>query len=167
MRLCLIKCAVHTPLSLARRSEHKPAGPTSGPSDWNMTYYGWHEVENGTPKDWQSVIAKEPLDRQVVHKIDFYWDAAAPTARVPADFFAVVATSKCELDSGMYELTSSSDDGMRLFIDDKAVIDEWHPRPATQSSIKLPLNAGEHSFRIEYFENGGGAVLQFAIRRLY
>ncbi|MDQ3395561.1 MAG: PA14 domain-containing protein, partial [Bacteroidota bacterium] len=54
-----------------------------------------------------------------------------------------------------------SDDGSRLFIDDKLVIDHGGFHAMEPKDGEMNLDAGKHSFRVEYFQAGGGKGLSF------
>ncbi len=65
--------------------------------------------------------------------------------------------------SATYTLAVRGDDGFRLFIDGKNVIDLWGDHAAMLRTVKMPLEAGkEYDIRLEYYENGGDAVIAFA-----
>jgi beta-glucosidase len=52
----------------------------------------------------------------------------------------------------------TTDDGVRVSIDGKLVVDSWHDRGAGSDLINLSMVAGkEYDLRLEYYENGGGA----------
>ena len=56
----------------------------------------------------------------------------------------------------------SGDDGYRLLLNDKEIIDSWKPQSETTNKYKLRMEAGKaYKIRIEYFESIGGAVLKF------
>lgn len=55
---------------------------------------------------------------------------------------------------------ASADDGIRIFVDDKAVFDDWNAHTVTDSTGQVTLTAGR-ALRIEYFQIDGPA--QFAI----
>jgi beta-glucosidase len=55
--------------------------------------------------------------------------------------------------------------GYRLFVDDKLAIDNWNQARALVSQIKMPLQAGGHKIRLEYFVHGGGPGVRFGIIR--
>ena len=79
----------------------------------------------------------------------------------PNDNFSVrwEGTLKTEY-SSEYTFYTVSDDGVRLFVDDQLIINQWKPQPATESAGKIKLQANkEYSIRIEYFEEGGGEVM--------
>jgi hypothetical protein len=53
------------------------------------------------------------------------------------------------------------DDGARLFIDDQLVIDDWNISSTRTRTVQQVLS-GSKRLRIEYFENGGNAQVQFS-----
>ncbi len=63
--------------------------------------------------------------------------------------------------SGFWTLSTTSDDGSRLFLNGVLAVDNDGVHGMTTRSATLPLAAGKHAIRIEFFENGGGAGLQF------
>ncbi|WP_406289854.1 LamG-like jellyroll fold domain-containing protein [Streptomyces sp. NBC_00209] len=62
-------------------------------------------------------------------------------------------------EDGDYTFSASGDNGFRLFIDGKAVIDHWEPDwDNEQTSKPISLKAGEaHEFKLEMFQDTGGA----------
>jgi beta-glucosidase len=66
--------------------------------------------------------------------------------------------------TGEYTFNIQGDDGFRLFVDDKAVIEQWQYQGESLSHKKLKLEAGRHyKIRIEYFEGTGQAKIGFGI----
>ncbi len=61
--------------------------------------------------------------------------------------------------SDFWTLSTSSDDGSRLWLDDQLVVDNDGLHGMVTRSATLPLEAGMHEIRLEFFENGGGAGL--------
>lgn len=62
--------------------------------------------------------------------------------------------------SGTYTIAVRGDDGYRLFLDGKPVIDLWTDHAATLRTVKMDLTAGtEYDVRLEFYENAGGAVI--------
>ncbi|MFJ1928521.1 LamG-like jellyroll fold domain-containing protein [Streptomyces sp. NPDC088131] len=60
---------------------------------------------------------------------------------------------------GDYTFAASGDNGFRLYIDGKVVIDHWEPDwDNEQTSEPIALRAGEtHAFKLEMFQDTGGA----------
>ncbi|MDR2844451.1 MAG: glycoside hydrolase family 3 C-terminal domain-containing protein [Candidatus Symbiothrix sp.] len=67
--------------------------------------------------------------------------------------------------SGTYTFAFTSDDGCRLFIDDKKVIDSWHNRNISTDTLQINLEAGK-DYRIcaEYFDNRDMAIAHLSWR---
>jgi mono/diheme cytochrome c family protein len=65
--------------------------------------------------------------------------------------------------AGEYQFFLSSDDGSRLKIDGKQVVEYDGIHPADQRRGKVKLDAGIHPLRIEYFEKGGEEVLSLDV----
>ncbi len=66
--------------------------------------------------------------------------------------------------SGATQFLFRADDGCRLFLDDKLIIDEWKDSAATTHSATVDLQAGQpHQLRAEYYQSGGNAVAQLRI----
>jgi beta-glucosidase len=91
--------------------------------------------------------------------VNFEWAMGSPDASIPVDHFSARWTGKLvPKNSGTYTLGFSSDDGVRLYLDGKLLIDSWFDRGATLDAVTLKLEA-EHQYdlRIEYYENEGWA----------
>jgi hypothetical protein len=63
--------------------------------------------------------------------------------------------------SGNYIFTIGSDDGVKLWIDDVLLLDQWIGRAYTEDSVTVNLSAGNHKFRLDYFEGVDVAHLKF------
>ena len=64
--------------------------------------------------------------------------------------------------SGQYTFTFAGDDGYRLFIDDKPLIDEW-AHPNSSRSAQIDLEAGKsYDLRAEFFQAGGEVRAQLS-----
>ena len=65
------------------------------------------------------------------------------------------------LPAGRYTFTTTSDDGVRFYVNDKLVINAWTPMRGTRSAtIELP--GGTTAIRLEYFERTGAANVRLA-----
>jgi hypothetical protein len=97
---------------------------------------------------------------QVDFNVDFDWGTGGPAVLGGiTDSFAVRWTGALLITTpGEYTFYSVTDDGARLSIDGVTVIDRWVDQGPTEHAGTVPLTAGEHALRFEYFENAGGAV---------
>lgn len=65
---------------------------------------------------------------------------------------------------GLYLFGLTSDDGSRLIIDGKTVVDLDGDHPAIEHGTQLSLDAGLHSLRIEFFEAEGKEALEVSVQ---
>jgi fibronectin type 3 domain-containing protein len=67
---------------------------------------------------------------------------------------------------GSYTFRTTTDDGVRLWINDQLVIDRWIDQAATDwdGSINLPANT-RVNVRMDYYEQGGGAFARLGWRQ--
>ena len=84
-------------------------------------------------------------------------------AGVPAAKWAAVATTAFVLDSGTYTLRTISDDGVRVWLDDRLVIDDWKPHESRVDTA--PIAPGRHALRVEYYQVDGWTELHVDVVR--
>ena len=92
------------------------------------------------------------------------WDTGSPSPLLPADFFSARWTSVQNLGAGTYQITVRADDGVRVFVNGTAYINEWRPSPGNIYTAAVTLPAGQHTFVVEYFEATGAAYLQYDLK---
>ncbi len=92
--------------------------------------------------------------------VDFDWLNGSPDPSIPPDQFSVRWTGEVQpVFSEMYTFNTSSDDGIRLWVNNVVVINNWTDHPPTHDSGSIALTANtKYSIRLEFYENGGGAV---------
>ena len=98
--------------------------------------------------------------------VDFDWGSDSPDPLVDPESFSVRWVGQIEsLDrSGTYQFTVQSNDGVRLFVDDKVVIDSWRSGVGNnQGSVELEA-LRRYSFILEYFEESGNALISLSWR---
>jgi len=79
----------------------------------------------------------------------------------PKDNFSVQWDGKLKVDhTGEYTFYIIADDGVRFYLNDSLLIDQWQPQPATEFTGKLNIQENqEYTIRIEYFEEGGDETM--------
>ncbi|MCK5225077.1 MAG: glycoside hydrolase family 3 C-terminal domain-containing protein [Planctomycetes bacterium] len=109
-------------------------------------------------------LSGEPTVRKIDATVDFDWGVDSPSASINSDGFSVRWTGKLTPEkTGEYELAATNDDGSRLFLDDKLLIDDWTDHGTETHSVKVTLEAGrEYDIRFEYYEKFGGAVAKLS-----
>ena len=85
--------------------------------------------------------------------INYNWGLGTPTAGFPADFFSVRWVRNLNLNAGRYRFTVIADDGVRLWVNNILVIDQWRVQPATRYTVEVDVAGGAIPIKMEYFEN--------------
>jgi beta-glucosidase len=107
----------------------------------------------------------KPAFSRADQHVDFHWGEGSYREGGPADHFAVRWTGyfvpQAEDD---YRFYVSADDGVRLYINSKLVIDDWRRHGETLNTYLMHLQVGKsYEIRLEYFENVGSATVRFGI----
>ncbi|HEX8422814.1 MAG TPA: PA14 domain-containing protein, partial [Pyrinomonadaceae bacterium] len=92
--------------------------------------------------------------------LNFDWGSGAPHASMGSETFAVQWTGQVvPRYSETYTFYTHSDDGVKLWVNQQLLIDNWMDHAFTENSGQITLVAGrQYDIRVEYFENYGGAV---------
>ena len=69
------------------------------------------------------------------------------------DSFSARWTRKADLEAAIYRFHVIVDDGARLWVDDRLVIDDWRDGAARELTADYPLAQGQHSLRLEFYEH--------------
>lgn len=107
-------------------------------------------------------LSGEPVLIRVDQTIDFDWDQGGPDPSVGTDHFSVRWTGKLKAPrSGTWQIGVTADDGIRLYLDGKLLIDDWTDHTATTYLTSVQFKAEkEYDINIEYYENGISSVMQ-------
>jgi GH43 family beta-xylosidase len=94
--------------------------------------------------------------------VNFDWGTGRPEAVVPTDSFSVRWMGSVRpAFSETYTFQTISDDGVRLWVNHQLLLDNWTVHARTTNLSAIPLVAGQlYDLRMDYFENGGGAVAE-------
>ncbi|MGQ9626278.1 MAG: PA14 domain-containing protein [Anaerolineae bacterium] len=92
--------------------------------------------------------------------INFDWGTGSPAPGIPQDRFSVRWTRTLDLPASDYIFTVTVDDGVRLWVDGRLVIDQWRDQPIATYSSRVSLSAGHHVIQMEYYENIDRAVVR-------
>jgi hypothetical protein len=123
---------------------------------------GWERIVGG--ETWRGEyydnrkLESSPVLVRDDSAIDFDWDTGSPDPAVPADNFSVRWTRSVGFVAGTYRFFTSTDDGVRLFVDGSLLIDAWYDQklPNTHTG-DVYLSAGQHTVVVEYYEHGDKA----------
>ncbi|HEY0304788.1 MAG TPA: right-handed parallel beta-helix repeat-containing protein, partial [Longimicrobiales bacterium] len=95
-------------------------------------------------------------------RLDYMW--YRPTIEgLPQAKFGAIATANVNLGPGVYTLRTISDDGIRVWVDDKLAIDNWKAHGSEVNAVEIP--PGRHTLRVEYYQVDGWVELRVEILR--
>ena len=92
--------------------------------------------------------------------VDFVWGSGSPAPGIGADTFSARWTGQVEPQfTETYTFYTVSDDGVRLWVNGQAVVNNWTDHSPTENSGTIALTGGQrYSITMEFYENGGGAT---------
>ena len=101
-----------------------------------------------------------PLVSRLDAQVDFGWGVGSPAPALAEDDFSARWVGELEpRHSETYTLSTISDDGVRLWLDGRLLIDNWAEHPSTEDAVTVPLQANHrHVVKLEFFELGGAAT---------
>lgn len=99
-----------------------------------------------------------PTVTQHYDTIEFDWGLKAPVAGITADYFSARFTGEFHFVGGRYRFTATADDGIRVYVDDTPIIDQWHATSVRTYTADVDISEGNHRIKVEYFD-----LEQFAV----
>ncbi|MBM4042403.1 MAG: DUF1080 domain-containing protein, partial [Planctomycetes bacterium] len=99
-------------------------------------------------------------------RLSFNWDTKAPAPGVPADNFSCRFVGwLCIDEPGEYAFAFWHDDGVRLYLDGKSVVDYWVAKPGHSPAGKIQLEKGWHRLWVEHFDGPWTATITLLWRK--
>ena len=128
----------------------------AGPSGyWQAAYYN------------NTALASRPAAVRVDAAIDFDWGTDTPIPQyIYREAFSVRWTGTLDLPAGNYRFTTTSDDGVRLWVNNAIAIDKWNKQPTLTYSADVTLPGGRVPVKMEYYNAEHKAVAKLNWERL-
>lgn len=124
----------------------------------------WAEYFDNIELNGQPVLAR--CDKQ----INFNWGYDAPHPKLhrvnDENLFSIRWTGALlPPETGVYHFDFINNDGVRLYLDDQLLVDNWKENRVKFNGASVELTAGKrYHLRIEYFFNGGISMVKFGWR---
>jgi hypothetical protein len=101
-----------------------------------------------------------PILTRTDAQVSFDWGSGAPHASMGVETFSVRWTGQLQPRlTGTDSFYTYSDDGVRLWIDGQPLVNNWTDHGPAENAGQIALVAGQlYDLRMEFYENGGGAV---------
>ena len=106
-----------------------------------------------------NTLSGEPRLVRTDARVDFGWTLNSPGRGIPFDWYSVRWTGTITIPSGgVRRLGVEGNDGWRLWIDDRLLIDNWRKQSYGARLADVSLAPGSrHAIRLEFFESTGNA----------
>jgi hypothetical protein len=131
----------------------------------------WFKTDEGAPGLHADYFANEngsgtPALSRIDPSIDFDWGYGSPGAGIPNDHFSARWTGTIEVpaEAGEVVLGTVQDDGARVWIDGKQIIDAWGAHDAATIEATAAISPGKHQLRVEYLEQQYKAIFRLQWR---
>jgi mannan endo-1,4-beta-mannosidase len=157
--------AAYTPGTLAkdttyywRVDEHAPDNVLREGPVWSFTTLG---PEAGVRAQYfrNTWVTGTPVSTQIEESIDHNWGEGAVAAGI-TDTVSALWTADLEVPfTGPYQLITTSDDGVRLWLDGRLIISDWRSHGSTDDLVMVDLIAGQpYLLQMEWYENSGSVI---------
>jgi hypothetical protein len=136
----------------------------SVPADWLKTADG----QPGLRAEYfpNENLSGNPAVTRVDKTINFDWGYGSPGSRLPNDHFSArwTGTIEAPAETGDVVLATVEDDGARVWVDGKPLIDAWGGHDAVTTEACTVMSPGKHQLRVEYLEEEFKASLRLQFR---
>jgi beta-glucosidase len=104
----------------------------------------------------------KPVLTRIDKELNFRWTLYSPHPEINYDFFSARWTGKLKSpESGTYKIGLDGNDGYRLYLDGKLVIDNWKNQSYTTSLADYYFEKDkEYDIKVEFFESSGSVWLK-------
>jgi hypothetical protein len=123
------------------------------------------------PKPWEGwyydnvYFAGNPRYVRNDGAVYFDWGTGGPGGGIGGEGFAVRWSRWADFAQAPYLFSLTADDGVRFWLDDELLIDEWHDSSGQTYTRRVDMSAGGHSLRVDYYQGGGLALIKFGYQR--
>jgi len=138
------------------------------PGDWLKTPDGQPGLQAEFFPDTE--LSGAPALTRTDAVVDFDWSKTGPAPGLPTNNYTARWTGTIAVPASIGDvvLATVADDGARVWIDGRLVIDAWGPHDATTSLASAALTAGQpHQLRIEYLQMEYSAVMKLQWRSVH
>ncbi len=124
-------------------------------AEWEVRFWSW-----GDSADLAQLSASPPILTRRESRLDYEWYRPA-IKELPRERFALEASAAVSLPVGEYTLRTISDDGIRVWVDGRLIIDHWAPHESMLDHAALA--GGPHQLRVQYYQVDGWTELRVEI----
>ncbi len=135
-------------------------------ANWHVTFVPWDSTT--VPRTDAAAITRALAGTAVAtldtNRLDLTW-YGPPRKTIPQERLLTGATATIDFgSSSQYILRTISDDAIRVYLDDKLVLDDWNPGESHVKEVPLSVT-GPHRLRVEHLQIDGWYELRVDIVR--
>lgn len=127
---------------------------------WSLNAGGTQAGVKGEYFD-NAELSGKPVFTRIDSTINFDWAWNPPGSDVSMDKFSVRWTGYIKAkESSSFRFLVRSDDGVRLFVNDRKVLDQWNDHGEKFDHVPYRFEAGKtYKIRLEYYDNAHSAIV--------
>ena len=126
--------------------------PDCPPATSNGPWFAEYFVNNS--------LSGSPATTMVHNSLNFNWGWNPPAPGIPNANWSARFSQYRFLPAGVYRFVATSDDGVRVYVNDKLVINQWVEQSQRTVTGDVAVGAGTQHIRVEYLQVGGTASLR-------
>ena len=136
--------------------------------DEAVAQFSWQPISLVDGQNWRaeyynnSSLSGNPVLVRADSRINFNWGDSAPGLGVDNNDFSVRWTRTVDLPAGPYRFVMTVDDGGRLWVNSRFLIDAWQIQSPQTYIGDVYLPGGPIPIEMQYFNHSGGAVAQLS-----
>ncbi len=146
------------------------------PMQWDVLCFAYKTDPREDVETWRKEAATHPNAKATLHSLDLNFAMGGPAnagiktaegeSQLPDNHFGTIADSSITLPAGKWRLKTRSDDGIRVWLDDIVVIDDWTWHGPKPHNYEFTLTQTKKiKLHVEHFELDGYAILSLEIER--
>ncbi len=161
-------------IALAGRGFQRELAGTLVTAEWQLTFFPWTIDPREDLAGWRKLADGADAIRATTRTLDFPYGWGGPgdqklgdavaLGSLGNDHFGMIARTKLNLTKGKWRFKTLSDDGIRVVVAGKPVIENWTWHgPTPNEGIFEQSAAGQVEIVVEHFEIDGYAMLKLDI----
>src|SRR3989344_3917006 len=147
-------------MDLTSSAPSSPPPPTVQSDAYFLGEYWNFPTGTGVPPLFPTLL---PQYVRSDSEINFTWGYASPAPNINADKFLVRWTKNEFLPAGNYVFSVTSDDGVRLWVDETLIVNRWFDHNTYTYTAGWISDGRTYRIRMEYYENQYQALAKLAI----
>ena len=131
-----------------------------------LVHVWWEQISSPTYPDWRGEYWKNrdlsgtPALVRNDPSVNFDWGTDAPAVGLPSDNFSARWVRQVTFTPGQYRFYAVADDGVRVYLNNTAIVDQWHDNDAHQVYTADVSVSGTRTVVVQYYERGGNAQVR-------